>query len=274
MSSTVDPVDDPIISAITTSDASLLVVVSDAELLAAILEGAFDVDPESVRILTPRTVANEVLADFIVASRTAELVERGTLSIRLAEEVPTMPLIVGEDRVTRFVTIGNSLYTLGTADSGFVTAATEHFDKCWESAEEYPVSAAPISTVRQELEEVFGPGILEDFEAMVDAKQGDGLRIADRFILLAARHRALLYDIGRWGEEMGISSRATFSRAKARLERKGVVATEKVPIEHGRPRQQLLLADDRYRDASMDDLLRIADDLVNDRVRGSRVMAD
>lgn len=273
MSSTADTVsDDPIRAAFSDTAGSLVVVVSDAELLASILEGAAAVDTVDFRVLCSRGAANDVLTDFIVASRTAELVDRGTLAIRTAAEVPDMPLIAGDDRLTRLVTVGDSVYTLETTEEPFVSEAIEYFEDLYEAAEDYPIKAPPISTLRRELAEAFGEEILDEFEAMIASEQGGGLRIADRFILLAARHRELLYDIGRWGEDLGISSRATFSRAKARLEREGIITTEKVPIEHGRPRHQLLLTD-RFREASMDDLLRIADDLVNGRVRGARVPA-
>ena len=51
----------------------------------------------------------------------------------------------------------------------------------------------------------------------------------------------LLYDISRWGEDVGVASKATFSRAKSRLEDAALIRTEKVPIDVGRPRLRLTL---------------------------------
>jgi len=62
---------------------------------------------------------------------------------------------------------------------------------------------------------------------------------------VAARNGDLLYDISRWGEDVGIASKATFSRTKTRMEESGVIATEKVPIDVGRPRLRLRLGDER-----------------------------
>ena len=61
-------------------------------------------------------------------------------------------------------------------------------------------------------------------------------------LLAAARNEQLLYDVSRWGEEVGLASKATFSRTKTALENAGLVGTEKVPIDVGRPRLRLTLA--------------------------------
>jgi DNA-binding MarR family transcriptional regulator len=62
-------------------------------------------------------------------------------------------------------------------------------------------------------------------------------------LLVAARNRELLYDISRWGEDVGLASKATFSRTKSQLEERGLLDTEKVPIDVGRPRLRLRLTD-------------------------------
>jgi hypothetical protein len=69
----------------------------------------------------------------------------------------------------------------------------------------------------------------------------------------------LLYDISKWGEDVGLASKATFSRTKTDLEEAGVVATEKVPIEVGRPRLRLRLGDDRLRSADRDEFGALAE---------------
>ena len=79
-------------------------------------------------------------------------------------------------------------------------------------------------------------------------------------LLVAARNEVLLYDISKWGEDVGIASKATFSRTKSRLEDAGVITTEKVPIDVGRPRLRLQLGDQQLRDAAADDLAAAAAD--------------
>jgi len=82
-------------------------------------------------------------------------------------------------------------------------------------------------------------------------------------LLVAAKNEVLLYDISKWGEDVGIASKATFSRTKTKLEDNGLIATEKVPIDVGRPRLRLQLGDDRLREASADELAAVSQDLLN-----------
>ena len=77
-------------------------------------------------------------------------------------------------------------------------------------------------------------------------------------LLVAAKNEALLYDISKWGEDVGIASKATFSRTKTKLEDMGLLDTEKVPIDVGRPRLRLMLGDNRLRDADTDQLASVA----------------
>lgn len=66
-----------------------------------------------------------------------------------------------------------------------------------------------------------------------NVKDPDGVTIS---LLVATKNDVLLYNISKWGEDVGIASKATFSRTKIRLEDLGVIDTEKVLIDIGRPR--------------------------------------
>jgi len=94
-----------------------------------------------------------------------------------------------------------------------------------------------------------GEATREDFDAVLaamDSARGHGevdeVTVA---LLVAAKNDVLLYDISKWGEDVGIASKATFSRTKTRLEDLGIIDTEKVPIDVGRPRLRLKLGDER-----------------------------
>ena len=82
-------------------------------------------------------------------------------------------------------------------------------------------------------------------------------------LLIAAKNEVLLYDISKWGEDVGIASKATFSRTKSRLEESGVITTEKVPIDVGRPRLRLQLGDGRLREAPADNPAAVAADILS-----------
>ncbi|MFB6186598.1 MAG: DUF5821 family protein, partial [Halobacteriaceae archaeon] len=77
-------------------------------------------------------------------------------------------------------------------------------------------------------------------------------------LLVAAKNDVLLYNISKWGEDSGLASKATFSRTKSRLEEQGLIDTEKVPIDVGRPRLKLRLADPRLEEASPSELANVA----------------
>uniref|UniRef100_UPI000A78D6B4 transcriptional regulator TbsP domain-containing protein n=1 Tax=Halococcus thailandensis TaxID=335952 RepID=UPI000A78D6B4 len=73
----------------------------------------------------------------------------------------------------------------------------------------------------------------------------------------------MLYDISRWGEDAGVASKATFSRKKTQLEEQGLLETEKVPIDVGRPRLRLLLGEERLREADADELASVAHEMLS-----------
>jgi DNA-binding MarR family transcriptional regulator len=82
-------------------------------------------------------------------------------------------------------------------------------------------------------------------------------------LLVAGKNGELLYDISKWGEDVGVASKATFSRTKTRLEDNGLLDTEKVPIDVGRPRLRLLLGDQRLADATADELAAVAREMLD-----------
>lgn len=72
--------------------------------------------------------------------------------------------------------------------------------------------------------------------ALDTARGEDGFDEVVVSLLAAAKHGQLLYDISKLGEDVDVASKATFSRTKTTLEERGLIATEKVPIDVGRPR--------------------------------------
>jgi hypothetical protein len=112
-----------------------------------------------------------------------------------------------------------------------------------------------------------GDDAAADFDAVLDSLQtargdGDGLDEVTISLLVAAKNGELLYDISKWGEDIGLASKATFSRTKTQLEDRGLIDTEKVPIDVGRPRLRLKLGDDRLTEADADELASVAQSLI------------
>jgi len=99
-------------------------------------------------------------------------------------------------------------------------------------------------------------------DSLETARGDDRLDEVTVSLLVAAKNEALLYDISKWGEDTGVASKATFSRTKTQLEEKGLIETEKVPIEVGRPRLRLTLADRRLQSADSDQIASAAQSIL------------
>ncbi|MFB6071603.1 MAG: transcriptional regulator TbsP [Halobacterium sp.] len=223
----------------------------------------FDGDLPDVRLLAAEDVLKDVMDDFIVASQTANLVEAGDLELRVLADDARSSMLVTEDRTVALVEAGGLVGGLATDDAEFATTAFDAVSEDWEGADEYSLRTPAIDRVRQTLEEDIGPDVEDDFEGVLASLEtargdGDGLDEVTVSLLVAAKNRELLYDISKWGEDVGIASKATFSRTKTKLEDLGLIDTEKVPIDVGRPRLRLKLSDERLEDASASELANTA----------------
>ncbi|WP_256686785.1 transcriptional regulator TbsP [Halococcus qingdaonensis] len=218
----------------------------------------------SVRLLATESVLKASVSEFTDASVIADLVANESLSLRMSTERLDGPLLVTDDRVVSLVTTDERTAGLATDDASFVDAAREEYTDRWADAESFNLRTPPLSRVQESLEREFDEELAADFERMriALAEADDDLDEVDVSLLAAARNEALLYDISTWGEGVGIASRATFSRKKTRLEEGGLIETEKVPIDVGRPRLRLLLGDDRLRGIDADEVVSVAAELL------------
>jgi hypothetical protein len=222
-------------------DEELLVINPGEHAIGALVDRLRGTEGTTVRLLAAREPLKARLAEFRVAATVADLVADGRLAVRTLESAPRNALLVTPSSVTALVPGEDRVAGLTETDEPFAAEAFALYDDRWERAPEFPLRTPPLSTVRETLREAVGEEVGADFDAMLDAV-GDGtvdeVAIA---LLAAARNRALLYDISRWGEDVGLASKATFSRAKTGLEEAGLLDTEKVPIDVGRPRLRLTL---------------------------------
>jgi len=220
--------------------------------------------PPEVQLLATTTPLKAVMGDFLVASEVANLVATGVLSIRVLEDGSGSSVLVSDESVTALVYGDEQVAGLVTDDDAFVGDVRSRYDRQWEASEEFSLRTPPLSRVRETLAAEVGTETAADFDAVLESLDaargdGDGLDEVTVSLLAAARNGELLYDISKWGEDVGLASKATFSRTKTELEKAGVVATEKVPIEVGRPRLRLRLGDDRLRSADRDEFGALAE---------------
>ncbi|MFD1515195.1 transcriptional regulator TbsP [Halomarina rubra] len=247
-------------------DGTAYLVNPDAETFEALVEELDEAGDASVRLFGDERMFKDVLDDFIVASTAADLMTAGRLELRVLDE-PSNTLLVTADRTMAIVDAGDHVAGLATEDSEFVDSATEQFAAAWEAAEQFNLRTPAISRVRESLSDDIGANVADDFDAVLGSMEtargdGDGLDEVTISLLVAAKNEELLYDISKWGEDVGIASKATFSRTKTRLEELGLIDTEKVPIDVGRPRLRLVLGDDRLRGADSGELANVAQSLM------------
>jgi hypothetical protein len=224
-------------------------------------------DPTTVRLFAAEDPLKDLMDDFLVASAAADLIQTGELAVRTLEDVPNSSLVLSEESVVSLVQSDDRAAGLTTTDDAFVAETYQYYDERWADAPEFSLRTPPRSRVMETLETSIGPECAADFATVLDSldtARGDGVGLDEVTIslLVAAKNGELLYDISRWGEDVGVASKATFSRTKTRLEDEGLIDTEKVPIDVGRPRLRLLLGDQRLVDADTDELAAVAQELL------------
>jgi len=222
-------------------------------------------EPPAVSLFVDPEPLKELVDDFLIASSLADLVEDDSVSVRTLDAVPRHSLLLGKGVVVSLVEVGDQVCGLTTTDESFVTATNGHYESRWEEAEKFTLRTPALSRVMETLEEEIGPEVAADFDRILETLEtarggGQGLDEVTIALLVAARHRELLYDISRWGEDIRLASKATFSRSKNQLEDSGLIDTEKVPIDVGRPRLRLMLGSEELRDATIEEVAERAKD--------------
>jgi len=262
-------INDILQSALTEATDDLLLIDPTEATIQSLIEVAttFDGELPTVRMLADERAIKATMEDFLVASKAADLIDSGQLSLRTPEETAANSLVISTESVLALVEAGDRIAALTTEDGEFVDRARDTYGQQWEAAAAFHLRTPPISRVRQTLAAEIGEQARADFDAVLGGLEtargnGNGLDEVTVSLLVAAKNEVLLYDISKWGEDVGIASKATFSRTKTKLEDNGLIATEKVPIDVGRPRLRLQLGDDRLREASAAELADVSQDLL------------
>jgi hypothetical protein len=217
-----------------------------------------------VRLFADGAPLKDLTDDFLIASTLSDLVAEDTVSIRVLDRVPRHSLVVSEQFVLSLVEAGSHVRSLPTTEESFVESTYEYYDQLWKRADTFSLRTPPLSHIRETLEEDIGPSVATDFDRVLDtldsaSGNGEALDEVTICLLVAAKNGELLYDISRWGEDIRLASKATFSRCKNQLEDNGLIDTEKVPIEVGRPRLRLRLGDGDLQDADIEEVAQRAE---------------
>ncbi|SHH37505.1 transcriptional regulator TbsP [Halobaculum gomorrense] len=263
-------VDDVLRALFERSTGELVIVDPNAAVVESLIDVGADYEGElpTLNVLADGRLLKDVMDDFLIAGEAADLIDAGTMTLREIEASADNTLVVGEDELYAIVTADEHVAALAADDDSFAADAYETYHGRWADATAFNLRTPALSRVRSTLDEDIGEPVRADFDAVLASLEtargdGDGLDEVTISLLVAAKNDVLLYDISKWGEDIGIASKATFSRTKTHLEDLGLIDTEKVPIDVGRPRLRLKLGDDRLREADIDELASVAHRLLN-----------
>jgi len=217
-----------------------------------------------VRLFADGAPLKDLTGDFLIASTLADLVAEDTVSIRVLDRVPRHSLVLTEEFLLSLVETGSHVRGLPMTEESFVESSYEYYDQLWRRADTFSLRTPPLSHIRDTLEAEIGSDVAKDFDRILDTLDsargnGEGLDEVTISLLVAANNGELLYDISRWGEDIRLASKATFSRCKNQLEDDGLIDTEKVPIDVGRPRLRLMLGDGDLQDADIEEVAQRAE---------------
>ncbi len=248
----------------------MVIVNPSANAIEELIDAAteYNGDLPEMRMLADEGTLKTVMEDFIIASNAADLIDSGALTLRTTDDSSGNSLLVTDNVVIALVTAGDRVGGLTSDDDDFVEAAYGTYTSRWEDASDFSLRTPPITRVRETLNDEISPEAESDFNSVLSSLDtargdGDGLDEVTISLLVAAKNEALLYDISKWGEDVGIASKATFSRTKTKLEDMGLIGTEKVPIDVGRPRLRLKLANEELQSADTDQLASVAQGILH-----------
>ncbi|WP_157884806.1 transcriptional regulator TbsP domain-containing protein [Halorubrum aethiopicum] len=198
----------------------------------------------SINILASTDSLKAVFNDFYTATRAADCVADKSLTIHILQDPTENTVLVGTDTVSPLICV-EDVEAIMTDNDDLVEQAQAYRDQ-FEHAHTYNIREPPLSMVEKTLAEEFNESIATDFRTTIERIEGvnEDTNAVTVALLIAAKHGEQQYRISKWGEDVGISSKATFSRRKSILEDEGVITTEKVPMDIGRPRHRLQLTEE------------------------------
>jgi hypothetical protein len=224
----------------------LHITISDAISVAELAEWLIKTEVDRVVILAPESTANRLEQSFPLNSKFKEILEQHTATFYAIADTPLPTAIIDEENVYYYVRMGEIEKFVKLSSNDATAIFTKEFDSLLESAYCVEIDVPAWSELLTKLESIVGSQTRSEFEQLIEAAQLEEMNSLDAVsvaLIAAAQSGALTYDLGKWAEEVGVASKATISRRKTALEEDGIIYTENVPVEVGRPRQRLLLAD-------------------------------
>ena len=225
---------------------NILLVSPSRVLLEEMVSGSWNLETSPVTtVLAAEQVLASLRDNFAVAWSAADLVREDNLRMIANDTGPGSSVLVSGDTVWTVSVLGRTGVSMSTTEQNLASEIQEFVEPHLENSS-FPLRTPPRTQLTEALTQEFSEQVSTDFETginilrEIDAEEVDAAHVA---FLVMALHGELLYDLGKWAEDTRFTSRATLSRKKTELEEQKLLSTEKVPVNIGRPRQQLTPGD-------------------------------
>jgi hypothetical protein len=194
--------------------------------------------------LTNRLMDN-TQASFPTDSYIEQLANDTDIEFRVYTEEKLPALLITPTEAYYRLSFGHIEEIVKVSGERFRSALESEFRSLFRQSSELEVDIPAWEELIDRLAQSTNDEMAEEFKEIVETLSDEGpIDEVLAAIIAGARTEVLLYEISKWGEDAGISSKATFSRRKTNLEEKDIITTESAPVEIGRPRERLLIQDE------------------------------
>lgn len=245
-----------------------IVVDPPATLLKDVVDAARANGSETVRLLLSSTATDGVEEDFLLETTVAEARSRDRLAVRVASSPLEDRLVVTADDARVLVPVEWTVGLFDVREDDLHAALSEKYEAHWDDGAELSTRAPPRTSLFEAAADRLSESFVDDLDAALsgaDRLEWYGTPTpVELSLVVAARSNEHLYDLSRWGEDAEFASRSSLSRSKNDLESAGVLAIRNDPQERGRPRQRLLVGDERLEDADAEELVALLRSLLDE----------
>lgn len=239
------------------ADASSSVAAADAPAADA---------PAPVRLLVSPTGADVLFSRFTTATVVADLRADGHLAVAAVDGL-SQRLTLTADATHVHLRPDGDLRSITARETPLCRDLRARYERQWAAADRQDPGVPGWRELMETFRGAFPDAgetlraVLTDAPELPVSGEFDAVTVVG---LVAARHGLQTMTVSEWAESVDLSSRTELSRVKSRLTDRGLVDTDRVPQGVGRPRQKLVLADDRLRECPPTELLTRARELYGD----------
>ena len=220
-------------------------------------------------VLVHESVFDTACERFASAVQLASILATDDIRVHLiSTELVSTPFIVGENTALALssedIQTNQQWYPAGISDHEDFFEAVSTLDVAGDVG---VVSVPPIWSVTGSAGSLVG----DEYAATLHVALESTLRlrhlrkeVTEYYtpILAGAVTTSQFYNIGRFGETVGIASPRTLQRRKKDLEGVGIVTTKRIRVRRGRPRHQLELGEEWHQYSAFSELLIAAEERI------------